>query len=112
MPKTSTKKTNTRGAAAAFVRTMPDAPASGVIAAAAKQGIKVGTSLVYSTRAYDRRTQGKNGAGRARGAGRGGRGRRRAGSGAEAQFKSLLVTIGVERARRAARRGRFVGERV
>ncbi len=78
---------------------MPDAPASEVIAAAAKQGIKVGASLVYSTRAYDKRTKGTKGAGRARGAGRGGRGRRGAGSGAEAQFNDLLVTIGVERAR-------------
>lgn len=104
MPKTSKKAAkkspNTRGAAAAFVRTMPDAPAGEVVAAAAKQGVKVGTSLVYSTRAYDRRTKGKKGAGRARGAGgRGGRGRRGEGSGAEQQFKSLLVTIGVERAR-------------
>ncbi len=60
----------------------------------------------------DRRTKGTKAAGASSWRGVSGRGRRRAGSGAEAPFKSLLVTIGVERAPGAARRGCVVGEGV
>lgn len=111
--KKATKK-GSRGDASGFVRKMPlDMPASKVVAEAAKQGIKVSESLVYSTRAYDRRTKGGGkAAGRVRGAGRRG-GRAPARSGAEEQFKSLLVTIGVGRARElldeAASWGRVFG---
>jgi hypothetical protein len=75
-----------------FVRSMPNARASEVVAAAAKKGIKLTDRYVYVIRSADK-AKGRRGVSV-------GRGRGRAGGSAEAQLRQAIAEVGLSTARR------------
>lgn len=90
MTRTARKLTKTD-----FVRSMGDAKASDIVAAAKKKGMKLSERYVYVIRSNDN----ARGRGSAPATGRGGRGRR-AGGDAEAQLRQAIGEIGLTAARR------------
>jgi hypothetical protein len=90
MARTARKLTKTD-----FVRSMGDAKASDIVAAAKKKGMKLSERYVYVIRSNDN-ARGRGGAALG---GRGGPGRRAAG-GAEAQLRQAIAAIGLSAARR------------
>ena len=79
-----------------FVRSMPDAKASDVVAAAKKKGITLSDRYVYVIRSADK-AKARNGLpiGRERGRGRG-----RSSGNAEAQLRQAIAELGLAAARR------------
>ncbi len=77
-----------------FVRSMGNAPAKDVVAAAAKKGIKLSDRYVYVIRSSDKAKarNGKPVGGR--------RGRRPTGSGAETQLRQAIAELGLATSRR------------
>jgi hypothetical protein len=76
-----------------FVRSMPDAKASDVVAAAKKKGIKLSDRYVYVIRSSDKAKARRTGVTGPRG--------RRAGAGtAEAQLRHAIAELGLAAARR------------
>jgi hypothetical protein len=76
-----------------FVRSMGNAPAKDVVAAAAQQGMKLTTAYVYVVRSSDKTKGGRGG-----GAGRRTRGGR-SNSHAEAELRRAIAELGLSRAR-------------
>lgn len=85
------------GAKSEFVRARPELSAQEVVAEAAKHGIELTTGHVYNIRALDR----KKGGGAGTTAPRGARGRApvRAETDVDVQFRTLVVRIGLDRAK-------------
>lgn len=85
------------GAKSEFVRARPELSAQEIVAEAAKHGIELTTGHVYNIRALDR----KKGGGAGTTAPRGARGRApvRAETDVDVQFRTLVVRIGLDRAK-------------
>jgi hypothetical protein len=84
-------KPNKKMSLSGFIRSMPNAKAAEVVAAAAKKGIKLSEKYVYVVRSGDRKRTGKAAVGRGRRA-------KQTGNNVERDFRSLVLRIGVDRA--------------
>ena len=95
------KKKGSKGSASAFVRKYPTKTANEIAALAKKAGIKMSVGLVYTTRAYDKK---KGGASKTKGK-PGPKSKDfkfqvvKGGGDVEEQFKKLLASIGIDRAK-------------
>jgi hypothetical protein len=80
------------GAKATFVRNNPDVPAQDLLTQAEKQGIPLTVGYIYNIRAADKakKVEGK--------APSRGPGRPRASSGLDAELRTLIIRIGLDRA--------------